>query len=117
MAEKRNDYLVSKALKTFMFASVLTALAQQGALYLLADANTLCPRRKLARHLPDCRISRHERRSQYRPISGDGALRLGIFPCQSRAPVVGLPHIGSCVIGHRAAGTAISQRYQSEYHL
>ena len=31
MAEKRNDYLVSKALKTFMFASVLTALAQQVA--------------------------------------------------------------------------------------
>ena len=31
MAEQRNDYLVSKALKTFMFASVLTALAQQVA--------------------------------------------------------------------------------------
>ncbi|MBR2183837.1 MAG: ATP-binding protein [Prevotella sp.] len=29
MAEKRNGYLVSKALKTFMFASILAALAQQ----------------------------------------------------------------------------------------
>ena len=29
MAEKRNSYLVSKALKTFMFASVLASLAQQ----------------------------------------------------------------------------------------
>lgn len=31
MAEKRNGYLVSKALKTFMLASILTALAQQVA--------------------------------------------------------------------------------------
>ena len=29
MAEKRNSYLVSKALKTFMFASVLASLAQR----------------------------------------------------------------------------------------
>lgn len=29
MAEKRNSYLVSRALKTFMFASVLTSLAQR----------------------------------------------------------------------------------------
>ena len=31
MAEKRNSYLVSKALKSFMFASILAALAQQVA--------------------------------------------------------------------------------------